>query len=127
MQRAGARPTPRLVPVEEEFPGCPLGDENKERWGTPCLCCHADTFGVGGSLAPGRLVARIVVRDAHGDVADMTPNPFGNFFQHLDLRGELDAEIHMKDGQIRRMRAKAPHGDCNVCHGLTGPAGMIGG
>lgn len=123
---ASARAAPRLVPVEEQFPTCALGDEKRERWGTACLCCHADTFGVGGSLSRERNVARIVVRDGFGDVADMTPNPFSNFFQHLKLRGELDAEIHMKDGQVRRMKGKAPHGDCNQCHGEGGAAGLLG-
>src|SRR5438067_1966187 len=62
---------------------CRDGDPNDQRHGATCLCCHSDEFGVGGSIdRAGPPVARVVVVDARGEIADVAPNPFSNFFRH---------------------------------------------
>ena len=98
-------------------PGCGDGDAKEQRYGTACLCCHRDEFGVAGSVdraAPP--VARVVVTDSAGRSADMVPNAFGNFFRHLDLSPPLSPTVFGHDGRSLTMQTPAPHGDCNACH-----------
>jgi hypothetical protein len=93
-------------------------DESVQRHGTPCLCCHSDEFGVGGSVDPsGSPVARVIVTAADGDVADMAPDPFANFFRHFPMTPPLRAVAVGPDGRSVAMQELAPTGDCNACHG----------
>lgn len=86
------------------------------------MCCHAE-FGVAGSTDPARRdKVRIVVTDVQGRRAEMVPNPFGNFFRHVRLQPPLAAVLIDASGSTRVMKAKAPHGDCNACHGIAGAA-----
>lgn len=99
--------------------------ESVQRHGTPCLCCHSDEFGVAGSIDPsGRPVARVVVTAADGDVADMAPDSFANFFRHFPMTPPLAAVVYGPDGGTVEMRELAPTADCNACHGagLAAPA-----
>jgi hypothetical protein len=99
-------------------PGCVDGARETQRRGTACLCCHASEFGVAGSIDPdGPPVARVVVSDGHGNVADMVPNGFGNFFRHLQLTPPLTATLYGADGRALTMQTPAESADCNSCHG----------
>jgi hypothetical protein len=115
------------------LPGAPCGhaadgDETVQRHGTPCLCCHGDELGVAGSVDPAAApVARVVVTAADGDVADMAPNPFANFFRHFPMAPPLRAVVYAPDGRSAAMLQLAPSGDCNACHGLGGPVPPIHG
>jgi hypothetical protein len=101
---------------------CRDGDPNDQRHGATCLCCHSDEFGVGGSIdRAGAPVARVVVVDARGEVADVAPNPFSNFFRHFPLVAPLRAKVIAPDGRVLEMQADAPTADCNRCHGATVP------
>jgi hypothetical protein len=97
---------------------CTTGDPDVERHGTSCLCCHDGDFGVAGSVARDAGVARILVTDRDGRVADMAPNPYGNFFRRRQLSPPLTARIVLDDGRVRAMTTAAPHGSCNACHGV---------
>ncbi len=103
---------------------CANGDPAVQRHGVPCLCCHRGQFGVAGSVEPS--VTRIVVIDGVGQTADMIPNPFGNFFQHLRLEPPLRPTIFGADGRRVEMRDTAPDGDCNACHRAQGTATVLG-
>jgi cytochrome c5 len=100
---------------------CRDGDPDRERWGTSCLCCHAESFGVAGSVAHDAGVLEIFVRDRDGKTAEMFVNPYDNFFQHRNLVAPLTAVVRYEDGTERTMRSAAPHGSCNACHGETVP------
>ena len=103
------------------------GDPARERHGSDCLCCHATTeFGIAGSIAPGSPIDRIVVTDSDGNVADMAPNAYDNFFRHVSLKPPLTARVVFADGTDRTMRELAPHGSCNSCHAESGQAPPIG-
>lgn len=109
-------------------PGCADGARETQRHGTACLCCHADEFGVAGSIDPeGPEVARIVVTDGDGNVANMVPNGFDNFFRHLRLTPPLTATVYGKDGQALSMKDPASSGDCNACHRPEGSAAPLRG
>ena len=100
---------------------CRDGDPERERWGTSCLCCHADSFGVAGSVAHDAGVAQVFVRAEDGKTVEMFVNPYDNFLQHRSLTGPLTATVRFEDGTESTMRAPAPHGSCNACHGETVP------
>ena len=107
---------------------CAAGDPGQERWGTACLCCHTDEFGIAGSVGKGGPpVARIVVTDALGTTLEMGPDPYGNFFRHDRLLAPLLARAYAVDGTALEMPQLAPHGDCNACHGVGGSAAPIVG
>ena len=106
---------------------CTNGDSTNQRHGATCLCCHAE-FGVAGSIDPdGVAVAAVVVTDARGAVATMSPNAFGNFFRHFAMEPPFQARVIGADGRERSMRALAPSGDCNGCHATGGVAAPITG
>jgi hypothetical protein len=99
---------------------CRDGDPNDQRHGATCLCCHSDEFGVGGSIdRTGPPVARVVVVDAHGEVVDVVPNQFSNFFRHYPLVAPFRAKVIAPDGRTLEMTADAPTADCNRCHGSS--------
>jgi hypothetical protein len=107
---------------------CSDGDPTQQRHGARCLCCHADEFGVAGSVdldAPP--VARVVVVDAVGLRYDMAPNSYGNFFRHYTLVPPIAAVEPVRDGGSLAMPWGAPHGDCNACHAPSGGAPPIHG
>jgi cytochrome c5 len=107
---------------------CRDGDANEQRYGSTCLCCHSDEFGVGGSIdRSGPPVARIVVVDAVGDVADVAPNAFGNFFRHFPMTPPVRAAAIGPDGRRIEMQSAAPSADCNRCHSASGSAPPIHG
>lgn len=109
-------------------PGCADGARETQRHGTACLCCHSDEFGVAGSVdLRGPAVARVVVADGYGNVADMVPNGFGNFFRHLKLTPPLTATVYGEDGQTLTMQSPASSGDCNSCHIASGSAAPLHG
>lgn len=104
------------------------GDRETQRHGTACLCCHADEFGVAGSVEPNATaVLRVLVRDDYGNVADMVPNGFGNFFRHVKLTPPLTASVYGEDGRVLTMQSEASSGDCNSCHKAKGPAAPLHG
>ena len=98
---------------------CRDGDPDRERWGSSCLCCHAESFGVAGSVAHDAGVSQVFVRDRDGKTAEMFVNPYDNFFQHRNLVAPLTVTVRFEDGTERVMRDPAPHGSCNACHGET--------
>jgi hypothetical protein len=103
---------------------CRDGDPSEQRHGATCLCCHSDEFGVGGSVdRNGPPVARVVVVDARGEIADVAPNPFSNFFRHFPLVPPFRAKVIGPDGRVLEMKEDAPTADCNRCHtrGIHGP------
>lgn len=107
---------------------CRDGDANEQRYGSTCLCCHSDEFGVGGSIdRSGPPISRIVVVDAVGDVADVAPNAFGNFFRHFPMTPPVRAAAIGPDGRRIEMQSAAPSADCNRCHSATGSAPPIHG
>ncbi len=107
---------------------CDQGDPKRERFGTNCLCCHTGDFTVAGSIdLLGAPVARVVVTDANGNRAEMTPDPFGNFFRHVPLSPPLTAVAFGPDGRARAMQMPAPHAACNECHHPNGVAPRITG
>ncbi len=99
--------------------------EATQRYGTACLCCHGDEFGVAGSVSPIGSVARVVVTGSDGDVADMVPNQFGNFFRHFPLATPVSAVVYTTDGRAATMRELAPSANCNACHSAVGPVPPI--
>ena len=108
--------------------GCADGARETQRHGTACLCCHSDEFGVAGSVdSRGPAVSRVLVADDHGNVADMVPNGFDNFFRHVKLTPPLTASVYGEDGQVLTMQSKASSGDCNSCHGVHGSAAPLHG
>jgi hypothetical protein len=117
---ADAGPVPIAVPPLAPS-ACQDGDEHHQRWSTDCLCCHTAEFGVAGSVDPlGAPVARVLVVDAKGAVADMAPNPYSNFFRHLQLEAPLRVTVFSPDGRALTMPALAPSGACNRCHRVEG-------
>jgi len=122
---AGCAGAAACVPEDEEpSPACADGDPLQERYGTDCLCCHRNEFGVAGSVdlagdAPP--VALVIVEDRSGVRAQMAPNPYGNFFRHVQLQPPLRAWVVGRDGGVAAMGMEAPHGSCNRCHGVTTP------
>jgi len=113
---SGARPpSPDIGSCE----GADGGDPARERHGTSCICCHARTFGVAGSVEHDAGVESILVVDRDGKTADMATNPHDNFFQHRRLTPPLAAVVIFADGERRTMKSPAPHGSCNACHGVT--------
>lgn len=92
------------------------GDPNAERYGTSCICCHSGEFGVAGSLAHDAGVATILVEDHDGKTAEMSPDPYDNFFRHRPLSPPLSATVIFENGERRTMKGPAPHGSCNACH-----------
>jgi hypothetical protein len=108
--------------------GCTDGDPNQQRYGATCLCCHTDEFGVAGSIdREGAPVTRITVVDAEGHLADMAPNPFGNFFRHLPLTPPLRATAYGPTGAAIAMQSAATSADCNDCHREGGVTAMVHG
>jgi hypothetical protein len=108
-------------------PRCSDGPRPEQRYGSTCVCCHAE-FGVAGSIdREGPPVSRIVVTDARGDVADTAPNMFSNFFRHFAMTGPFRAVAYGPDGRSIEMQADAPSADCNACHYKGGPVPMIHG
>jgi hypothetical protein len=106
---------------------CTDGDPTQQRHGATCLCCHAE-LGVAGSIDPtGPPVATVIVTDATGQVATMSPNAFGNFFRHFDLTPPLAARVVGPSGDELRMQSQAPSGDCNACHATGASASPIQG
>lgn len=93
----------------------------KERYGTSCLCCHANEFGVAGSLPRDAGVSSVVVVDRDGRSTDMASDVFDNFFQHRQLTPPLRATVRFADGAVSSMKGDAPHGSCNACHGVSTP------
>ncbi len=118
---------PPLEASAADAAACAAGDPNQQRYGTPCLCCHWDEFSVAGSVDRAAQIERIVVTDARGEVRNMTPNSFGNFFRHFTLTPPLRAVVYDKSGRASTMRDGAPHGDCNACHGTGGTTRQIHG
>lgn len=111
----------------EDPPRCEPGDPAHERHGTDCLCCHEE-FGVAGSVdLTGAPVALVRVTDARGRTATMAPNPYGNFFRHLQLEPPLAVVVEGPAGDSVKMAALAPHGACNRCHAPSGAAPPIVG
>ena len=107
---------------------CVSGDPGRQRYGSACLCCHSDEFSVAGSVdLGGPAIVRVLVTDARGEIRDMAPNSFGNFFRHFALTPPLRAVAYDADGRASAMRDPAPHGDCNACHGLAGTTRQIHG
>lgn len=107
---------------------CADGDPDQERRGTDCLCCHQGEFGVAGSVDPaGPPVARVVVTDGFGRSADMVPNPYGNFFRHIQLEPPLVATLFAPDGRSVTMRAPIREASCNRCHRAGGEAAPLRG
>ena len=107
---------------------CVDGDRETQRHGTACLCCHADEFGVAGSVdLQGAAVSRVVVADGDGNTANMVPNGFGNFFQHVKLTPPLSATVYGEDGRTQTMQSPANSGDCNSCHAASGVAAPLQG
>jgi hypothetical protein len=68
-----------------------------------------------------------VVVDAQGDVADMAPNVFGNFFRHFPMAPPLRVTAFGIDGGVVAMDDPAPSADCNGCHFEGGPTPPIHG
>ncbi len=101
----------------DSFGACDDGDPTRERWGANCLCCHADEFGVAGSLPKDAGIATVFVVDNDGRTAEMSPDIFDNFFRHRKLTPPLRATVRFTDGSARSMKSPAPHGSCNACHG----------
>jgi hypothetical protein len=126
---AGGSPdTVAVAPSPPDASSCRNGPESTQRHGTPCLCCHSDEFGVGGSVDPaGAPAARVVVTGSDGDVADMTVNSFDNFFRHFPLATPVSAVVYGPDGRSVAMRELAPSADCNACHWTGGPVSPIVG
>jgi hypothetical protein len=125
---AGTQGAVAVAPMGRDASSCRDGLESVQRHGTPCLCCHSDEFGVGGSVDPGGSpVARVVVEGADGDVADMTVNGFSNFFRHFPLATPVRAVVYAPDGRSVAMRELAPSADCNACHFDGGPVAPITG
>jgi hypothetical protein len=124
-----AAPAPaNVAAMPPDAPSCRDGDEATQRHGTACLCCHSDEFGVGGSIdLAGPPVARVVITASDGDVADLAPDPFANFFRHFPLAPPLRAVVVGPDGRSVAMKELAPSGDCNVCHFAGGSAAPIVG
>ncbi|HEY8089469.1 MAG TPA: hypothetical protein VIF09_16525 [Polyangiaceae bacterium] len=117
-----------VAPGPPDASGCRNGPESTQRHGTPCLCCHSDEFGVGGSVDPaGAPVTRVVVTGSDGDVADMAVNSFQNFFRHFPLAPPVRAVVYGPDGSAVAMRELAPSADCNACHFHGGPVSPIVG
>jgi hypothetical protein len=115
---ATAAPAISAAPSAALETGCIGGDRERQRHGSACLCCHGDEFSVAGSIDPGGSpISHIVVTDSLGDVREMAPNQFGNFFRHFTLTPPLRAVAYGIDGRAAAMEAAAPHGDCNGCHG----------
>jgi hypothetical protein len=107
---------------------CRDGDEKEQRHGATCLCCHSDELGVGGSIdRAGPPVARVVVTDARGEVANVAPNPFANFLRHYPLVPPLRAAVIGPDGRVAEMVSDAPSADCNRCHWAGGAVAPIHG
>jgi hypothetical protein len=120
-----AAPPPAIASF---VPRCVDGDFDRQRHGATCLCCHAEEFGVAGSVDPTAApVERIVVTDAHGDVASLAPNAFANFFRHFRMTPPLQAIAYGPDGRAAPMRALSPSADCNACHGIGGSTAAIHG
>lgn len=94
------------------------GDVTRERYGASCICCHQTEFGVAGSVAHDAGVATVLVEDSEGKTAEMSPNPYDNFFRHRPLTPPLTATLIFEDGERRTMKSQAPHGSCNGCHGV---------
>lgn len=125
---APATPPEPPRPVASLVPRCVDGDSSVQRHGATCLCCHADGFGVAGSVDPkGPPVTTIVVTDARGDVATMSPNLFSNFFRHFTMTPPFRAVVHGPDGRSLEMKSDAPIADCNACHYTGGPVPLIHG
>jgi cytochrome c5 len=123
----GADPV-AVAPGVPDASSCRTGPEATQRHGTACLCCHADEFGVAGSVDPaGPPVARVVVTGTDGDVADMAVNGFSNFFRHFPLATPVRAVVVAPDGRSLAMRELAPSADCNACHFEGGPMAPIVG
>ncbi|MET0593963.1 MAG: hypothetical protein ABW133_14775 [Polyangiaceae bacterium] len=119
---------PDAAPIASFTPRCVDGEWDRHRHGSTCLCCHTREFGVAGSVDPsGAPVERIVVTDATGDVASMAPNLFANFFRHFKMTPPFRAIAYGPDGRAAPMRADAPTADCNVCHYVGGPVGLVHG
>jgi hypothetical protein len=116
---AGSDPAASAQPVD--VGPCRDGDPDRERWGTNCLCCHANEFGVAGSLVPDAGVTAILVADPTGRTDEMSPDFFDNFFRHQRLTPPLTAIITFADGEQRKMLGLSPHGSCNACHGVRTP------
>ncbi|HEY3234176.1 MAG TPA: hypothetical protein VGJ84_05640 [Polyangiaceae bacterium] len=113
---------------DDPGPGCESGAQSEQRYGTACLCCHADEFSVAGSVErSGAPAARVVVTDSTGVSVDMSPNSFGNFFRHLKLTAPLTSIVYGPDGGALAMQSAAPSGDCNACHRAGGLAPKIHG
>jgi hypothetical protein len=126
---AGAPDAALPIAVPPPAPSaCQDGDENEQRWSTDCICCHTE-FGVAGSVDPlGPAVARVLVTDVHGAQDDMAPNPYSNFFRHLQLKGPLSVTVFSPDGRALTMPLLAPDGACNRCHrDKGGTAPMVHG
>jgi len=104
---------------------CDPGDPADERYGTSCLCCHTGDFTVAGSVDRAAPPARIIVVDRAGARAEMSPDPYGNFFRHVPLVPPLTATVIGIDGGSRVMPIAAPHADCNECHRPGGSAPRI--
>lgn len=104
---------------------CEQGEREAERHGTDCFCCHVEEFSVAGSVAPGAAEGVVIeVLDARGQRLVMPPNPYDNFFQHTQVAAPLRAQVTFANGDVRAMKADAPHGSCNRCHG-KGDLGLI--
>ena len=105
------------APDEPEPAACRDGSESVQRYGTDCLCCHAE-FGVAGSVDhEGPRIARITVLGAEGGKAEMAPNEFDNFFRHIQLTPPLEVTVLGVDGLTSTMPMPADSGSCNRCHG----------
>lgn len=106
---------------------CTDGDPSRQHQGGTCVCCHAE-FGAAGSVDPNAApVAQIVVTDARGEVATMSPNAFSNFFRHFSLVPPLRARVIGVDGTSLEMAGDAPTGDCNACHAVGARAAPLHG
>ncbi|MGO8997549.1 MAG: hypothetical protein ACLQVI_29890 [Polyangiaceae bacterium] len=115
-------------PVSVTLPCRDVGDPSDQRRGSTCLCCHSDEFGVAGSVDPAAPpVAHVIVVDVTGDVADVSPNSFANFFRHFPMTPPLQASVVGPDGGTLPMQEEAPSADCNGCHFSGGPAAPIYG
>jgi len=114
-------------PLADDPSTCREGDPAAERWGTDCLCCHEE-LGVAGSVDPaGPTIARVVVVDGRGRRAVMSPNPYGNFFRHVQLEPPLEIRVEGPDGSVSVMQGLSPHGSCNRCHGQAGGPAVVSG
>jgi hypothetical protein len=82
---------------------------------------------VAGSVDPAGSVIRVVVTAADGDVADMAPDPFGNFFRHFPMATPVSAVVLGPGGRSIAMQQLAPSADCNACHYAGGPVAPITG